>query len=49
MYLTGDLWPGTVFPDVIPNLYAAELATGGETGWDFSTRWFAGCTSTEDC
>ena len=28
------------------DLYA-EFATGGETGWDFSTRWFAGSTSTE--
>ena len=26
------------------NLYA-ELASGGETGWDFSMRWFAGSPS----
>jgi len=26
------------------DLYA-ELASGGETGWDFSARWFAGSTS----
>jgi alpha,alpha-trehalase len=23
----------------------AEFASGGETGWDFSARWFAGSTS----
>lgn len=27
------------------DLYA-ELASGGETGWDFSMRWFAGSSST---